>query len=42
MGYNGLTETKKGRTCKNPDTKKVNYNNPRKIEESEYEELIRL
>ena len=42
MGYNGLTETKKGRPRKNPDMKKVNYNNPRKIEESEYEELIRL
>ena len=42
MGYNGLTETKKGRPRKNSFMKKVNYNNPRKIEESEYEELIRL
>ena len=42
MGYNGLTEVKKGRPQKNPSMKKVNYNNPRKIEESEYEELIRL
>ena len=42
LGYNGLIEMKKGRKSKNPDMKKVNYNNPRKIEESEYEELIRL
>ena len=42
MGYNGLTEVKKGRPTMNPSMKKVNYNNPRKIEESEYEELIRL
>ena len=42
MGYNGLVETKKGRPQKNPCMKKANYNNPRKIEESEYEELIRL
>ncbi len=41
QGYNGLVNTKKGRPSKNP-MKKVNYNNPRKIEESEYEELIRL
>ena len=42
MGYNGLVETKKSRPQKNPCMKKANYNNPRKIEESEYEELIRL
>jgi transposase-like protein len=42
MGYNGLVETKKGRPQKNPYMKKVNYNKPREIEESEYEELIRL
>lgn len=42
LGYNGLVESKKGRPSKNPDMKKINYNNPRKLEESEYEELIRL
>lgn len=41
-GYNGLIDKKKGRKSKNPDMKKINYNNPRKLEESEYEELIRL
>ena len=41
-GYNGLVESKKGRPSKVSDMKKVNYNNPRKIDESEYEELIRL
>ena len=42
LGYNGLINQKKGRKSQNPDMKKVNYNNPRKIDESEYEELIRL
>ena len=42
LGYNGLVDRKKGRPPKNPDMKKINYNNPRKLEESEYEELVRL
>ena len=42
MGYNGLADIKKGRRPKDPEMKKINYNNPRKLEESEYEELIRL
>ena len=42
MGYNGLVDMKKGRKSKDPEMKKLNYNNPRKLEESEYEELIRL
>ncbi|MCH4193101.1 MAG: helix-turn-helix domain-containing protein [Butyrivibrio sp.] len=43
FGYNGLTSLKKGRRPKNPDMKKkLNINNPRKLEESEYEELVRL
>ena len=41
-GYNGLVEQKKGRPAKEPKMKKMNINNPRKLEESEYEELIRL
>ena len=41
-GYNGLVSEKKGRKSKNPDMKKRNIHNPRKLEESEYEELIRL
>lgn len=42
MGYNGLVECKKGRPAKEPNMKKMNINNPRKLEETEYEELIRL
>ena len=42
MGYNGLVEYKKGRPAKEPNMKKININNPRKLEETEYEELIRL
>ena len=42
MGYNGLVDMKKGRRPKDPEMKKINTNNPRKLEESEYEELIRL
>ena len=41
-GYNGLINQKKGRKSKTSDMKKINYNNPRKIDESEYEELLRL
>lgn len=41
-GYNGLINCKKGRPKKNPDMKKINYNKPKKLEESEYEELVRL
>ena len=42
LGYNGLIQTKKGRPIQEPEMKKLNINNPRKLEESEYEELIRL
>ena len=42
LGYNGLVEMKKGRPSKDPEMKKININNPRRLEESEYEELIRL
>ena len=42
FGYNGLVNMKKGRPPKDPNMKKKNINNPRKLEESEYEELIRL
>ena len=42
MGYNGLVDLKKGRRPKDPEMKKINHNNPRELEESEYEELIRL
>ena len=41
-GYNGLVKMKPGRVSKEPQMKKINYNNPRKLEESEYEELVRL
>ena len=41
-GYNGLIDKKKGRKPKNSAMKKRNIHNPRKLEESEYEELIRL
>ena len=42
-GYNGLVSKKKGRKPKDPTKmKKVNINNPRKLRESEYEELLRL
>ena len=41
-GYNGLVSLKKGRPSKEPQMKKINYNNPRKLDESEYEELVRL
>ena len=41
-GYNGLVDRKKGRKPKEPTMKKMNINNPHELEESEYEELIRL
>ena len=41
-GYNGLVDKKKGRKSKNTVMNKRNIHNPRKLEESEYEELIRL
>ncbi|MEE3497365.1 MAG: helix-turn-helix domain-containing protein, partial [Butyrivibrio sp.] len=41
-GYNGLVNMRKGRPSKEPHMKKINYNNPRKLNESEYEELVRL
>ena len=41
-GYNGLASMKKGRALKELQMKKLNYNNPRKLDESEYEELVRL
>ena len=41
-GYNGLAKMKPGRASKEPQMKKLNYNNPRKLNESEYEELMRL
>ena len=41
-GYNGLVDRRKGRKPKESAMKKVNINNPRKLNESEYEELIRL
>ena len=41
-GYNGLVMKRKGRPPKEPHMKKVNYNNPRELNESEYEELVRL
>ena len=41
-GYNGLVDKKKGRKSKNQDMKKRNITDPRRLEESEYEELVRL
>ena len=41
-GYNGLVEHKKGRPARDSEMKKMNINNPRKLEETEYEELLRL
>jgi len=43
LGYNGLINQKKGRKSGDPEMKKkLNYNNPRPLQESELEELIRL
>ena len=41
-GYKGLVNRRKGRSQKDPDMNKVNDNDPRKLEKSEYEELVRL
>ena len=41
-GYNGLIDQRKGRKPKESTMKKQNSNKPRKLNESEYEELIRL
>lgn len=41
-GYNGLIPKQKGRKSKNPDMKNVDTKKPPKLNESEYEELIRL
>ena len=41
-GYNGLVNKRNGRPPKEPQMKKVNYNSPKKLNESEYEELVRL
>ena len=42
LGYNGLVKCKQGRPVRNPKMEKMNINNPRKLEETEHEELIRL
>ena len=41
-GYNGLIVKKKGHKSKNRDMKKRNIHNSRKLDETEYEELMRL
>ena len=41
-GYNGLEECEKGRPPKDKNMKKINKTNAPKLNESEYEELIRL
>ena len=41
-GYNGLISKPKGRKSKDPDMKKIGTRAPKKLNESEYEELIRL
>jgi len=41
-GYNGLASMRKGRPPKEPQMRKINYNSPKKLNESEYEELVRL
>lgn len=41
-GYNGLAKMRKGRSPKEPQMKKVSDTHPRKLDESEYEELVRL
>ncbi len=40
--YDGLVNRRKVRLQKDPDMTKVNDNNPRKLEKTEYEELVRL
>ena len=42
LGYNGLINKPKGRKSKDSQMKKINTCTPRKLQESEYEELIRL
>jgi transposase-like protein len=42
LGYNGLINKKRGRPSMKQDMNKLNANTPRKLEESEHEELIRL
>jgi transposase len=42
LGYNGLENMRKGRPLKEPKMKKSKYKKPRKLNESEYEELVRL
>lgn len=42
LGYNGLENIRIGRPPKEPEMKKNKPKEPRKINESEYEELIRL
>ena len=41
-GYNGLINQKKGSPSKKPDMKEKVANKTKKLEESEYEELVRL
>ena len=41
-GYNGLISQKEGLQPQRSDMKKKNINNPRKLDETEYEELLRL
>ena len=41
-GYNGLISRQKGPKPRNPDMKKVGTRKPPKLNESEYEELVRL
>ena len=41
-GYNGLVKQKRGKQSKNPDMKKRNENSTKNLNESEYEELVRL
>ena len=42
LGYNGLEESKKGRPPKDKNMKKNNKTHAPKLNETEYEELIRL
>ncbi len=41
-GYNALVRMKKGRAAKEPNMKRPSHNEPRELDESEYEELVRL
>lgn len=42
LGYNGLINKTRGRSCKESNMKKSKKHSPREICESELEELIRL